>query len=280
MFIKTLLAATTLLLSQAVVAEVRGVNCNGCSTAKKEQAAIKAVRQGTVYVFDERRHSVTTYRVFTEVIDVRPYTSWTSAVKIRTDRKLETRYRHYLKSVAGLRDAGMGGTIVLPPDFPVRSVAGVLVDPAYATTFLENHLLSLPEHDQAALTLTSLMFRATKLKLPMVDLQDIIASVTLNFEFPDGSSMDFSIEFTVNQLTGRARTELTPEGNAMAEDGRPAPTSALGFRNREFRDNNGSLAEWIALARLFDISISDNSGTKMTCWVKGNEIFCTVSYGQ
>ena len=274
MKINLILAALALLFSQLLHADSRGITCDGCSSWQMGQAARQATSNGIVYVFNAHSGHVNKYQVFSEVVDQTPRTSWTSAVKLTTEGTLKRAYEDYLEAVAGM---GFNGTIVLPPDFPVRSVAGALVDPVFTSTAIENYLMTLTEQQQLELTLAALASKVLDLNLPLVDLRSIIQAVTLRVEFPDGSWQDYTVDYSMNQGELRARTELSPHGNATAADGLPAPTSALGFRNRRFHDRGGSLIEWIALARLHGVRIGGGSGTTMECWIDGNEIYCVVS---
>lgn len=275
--------ALALVLSQAALAETRAVSCDGCSERQMKQLATLADTQGFVYVFNAEDRKVNKYRTETEVLDthsgfrrIQPYTTFTTAWKVETEGALKNDWVQYLDALDNLGNLGASGAIPLPPDFPVRSVAGVLVDPAFATTAIEDYLLTLSEQNQLALNLNTLVSKALDLKLPIVDLRTIIKETTLTFEFPDGSTMDFSVHFSADQNTLVARTELTPLGNARMADGSPVPTSALNFRGRVFTDNGGSLIEWIALARTYNIGTSGR-GTKMECYVDGSHIRCVVT---
>ena len=276
-------AALALAFSQAALAEVRAVACSGCSEQQMQQLATLADTQGFVYVFNAGDRKVNKYRTETEILDapsgfrtIQPYTTFTTALKVETEPSLKSDWVQYLDALDNLGNLGASGAIPLPADFPVRSVAGVLVDPAFATTAIEDYLLTLSEQHQLALTLNTLVSKALDLKLPVVDLRTIIKETTLTFEFPDGSTMDFSVHFSADQNTLVARTELTPVGNARMADGSPAPTSAINFRGRVINDHGGSLIEWIALARTFNIGIS-GQGTKMECYVDGSRIHCIVT---
>ncbi len=274
MKLKLILASLALLASPLLSADTRGVNCDGCSSWQMSQAARQATTNGIVYVFNGHSGRVDKYRVFSEMLDLYPPTSWTSAARLTTESQLKRAYADYLDAVAGL---GFDGVVVLPGDFPVRSVAGALMDPDFASTAIENYLMTLTEQQQLELTLAALASKVLDLNLPIVDLRSIIKAVTLRVEFPDGSSQDYTVDYSMNQGELRSRTELTPHGNAMAADGLPAPTSALGFRNRRFHDNGGSLIEWIALAWSFGVRIGGSSGTTMECVVDGHTIYCVVS---
>ncbi len=280
-------AALALAFSQAALAETRAVTCDGCSEQQMKQFATLFGTGGFVYVFNAADRKVNKYRTETDVLEgpsglrrLRPFTTFTTAWKVETEPSLKNDWARYVDALDNLGNLGANGTIPLPPDFPVRSVAGVLVDPAFATTAIEDFLLTLPEQHQLAINFNTLISRALDLKLPLVDLRSIIEETTLTFEFPDGSTMDFSIHFSADQNTLVARTELTPAGNARMADGSPAPTSAINFRGRIINDNGGSLIEWIALARSFNIAISGRStgrDTKMECFVEGTHIRCIVT---
>lgn len=275
MTMKTILAATALLLSVSASADERAISCNGCSEWQKEQAASRATRQGKVTVFDDEQRSLSRYNVFTEVLDLRPRTTWTSVHRISVDQRLKSLWESYLESVRGVEHPGIA---TLPDDFPIQSVAGALVDPDFSTTAIEDFLLTVDTIAQLNRTASSLLGRALQLNFGVVDMAKILEAITIEVEFPDGSTMDYTVTFSMNQGTGLSRLELTPYGNARGADGLPAPTSALGFRNRTFQDHNGSLAEWMALARRHGLVVYQGSsnGTTMECTVQDHEIVCRV----
>jgi hypothetical protein len=273
--IQAIAAAAALMLCLTAAADERAIRCDGCSEWQKEQAASQATQQGKVTVFDAAGKSVSRYNVFTEVLDVRPRTTWTSVNRISVDRTLKTLWSSYLESVRGVEHPGV---VNLPDDFPMLSVAGALQDPSFTTTAIENHLRSVSAFALLNRNLSSFISQGLRLNLGLVDLADIIQAITIEVVFPDGSSMDYTVAFSINQGTGYARLELEPFGNAMAADGLPVPTSALGFRNRSFQDYNGSLSEWLALARSHGLVVyqGGSNGTVMECTLEGNNIVCRV----
>ena len=277
MIMKTTVAVAALLFAAHSLADERAISCNGCSEWQKEQAASRTTQRGKVTVFDNVQASVSRYNVFTEMLDFRPRTTWTSVYRTSVDSQLKAAWSSYLHSVRGVEHPGV---VHLPDEFPMGSVAGALQDPSFTTTAIENHLLTLPNFQQLNNTAASLVSRALRLDLGIIDMKDILDAITIEVEFPDGSSMDYQIKFSMNQGTGLSRLEVEPYDNAMGPDGLPAPTSAIGFRNRTFEDRNGSLIEWIGLARSFGVRIigpgSGGTGTVMECRVSGNDVVCTV----
>lgn len=275
MTMKAIFAASALLLGTSALADQRAISCHGCSEWQKEQAASLATQRGKVTVFDEAQRSVSRYNVFTEVLDFRPRTTWTSVNRISVDPALKTLWGNYLESLRGVQHPGI---VTLPDEFPMQSVAGALMDPEFSTTAIEDYLLTVSSYQQLNRTASSFLSKALQLNLGLVDMADILEAITIEVEFPDGSTMDYTVTFSMNQGTGLSRLELAPYGNARGADGLPAPTSALGFRNRSFEDHNGSLGEWMALARRHGLVVYQGSsnGTTMECTVEGHKIVCRV----
>lgn len=277
MIMKTTVAAVALIFAAHSLADERAISCHGCSEWQKEQAASRTTQRGKVTVFDDVNASVSRYNVFTEILDFRPRTTWTSVHRTSVDTKLKQAWSSYVQSVRAVEHPGI---VHLPDEFPMQSVAGALQDPAFTSTALENYLRTLPSFQQLNNAAGSLISRALSLDLGVIDLKDVLDAITIEVEFPDGSTMDYTAKFSMNQGTGLSRLELSPYDNAMGPDGLPAPTSALGFRNRTFEDHHGSLTEWISLARSFGIPIfgrsSGGAGTVMDCRVSGSQVVCTV----
>jgi len=267
------IAATLLLAAHTAGAADRAVTCHDCTDRQLSQAATSATDRGTVHVFDDARAHVQKFRVRTEFIDEIPRTSWTEATAVRTDGQLRSAWRNFIDARDDLMSAD---PVILPPDFEIRSVAGAIVGGDGATTAIEQYLRSLSQAAQLADMAQALFSRLLNLRVPVIDMQGLIGTTVMTVEFPDGSQGDYRIEMSLNVQTGRSRIELEPHGNALDSQGRAVPTSALGFRNRTYRDNGGSLFEWISLARLYGINVGGGQGTVMVCYVSGKTIYCRV----
>lgn len=262
-----------LLIGQSVQADVRAVTCDGCSSQQKARAATGITSRGTVYVFDGASGETDKYEVFTEVIDAEPHTTWTQAVKVRAEWAVRRAWRDYHEAHGAAESPGV---ITLPGDFEVRSVAGAFLDPPYSTTAIEDYLRTLSEFIQLRNTASTLLAKLLQVNVGVVDVGNLVQNIVFNVEFPDGSNQDYQLSFSLNPVSGHARLELAPHGNAHAADGRPAPTSAAAFRDRIFRDRDGSLLEWIFWARHLGIPVKGRNGASMICYVVDDEIVCHV----
>lgn len=274
-----LIAALAVFSLDLMAGEIRAVSCDGCSSSQRYQKAVRTIDSGKVYVFNASNARVYKYKVHTELVDSYPYTEWTEAVEVRAEYRLRKAYREYIRSSDSLLEEGR---IQLPADFPVKSVAGALLDPGYASTSIEDFLLQQSVYRQLENNLSTLIARVLKAKIPGIDLQLLVDELILTVEFPDGSTMDFVASVSFNTLSGEAKMELNSYGNARLENGKPAPTSLLGFRSLVLNDYHGSLFEWINYARSFGITIGGLPGggtnTSMECLVAGSVIKCTVVY--
>lgn len=271
-----LFAALAALSMNVMGSDVRAVTCHGCTNWQLSKAATKTVDSGVVYVFDAYSKRAHKFKVYTELFDGYPYGYFTQAVEVTAEWRVRNGWKLYVESVGELLEAGR---IQLPGDFPVRSVAGALLDPAYSTTHIEDYLRQLSEYQQLAKNLSTLTLRLLQAKIPLLDVQLLVDDIILTVEFPDGSTQDYVAQISVNSLNLDAHMEVEPYGNARLEDGSPAPTSSLGFSGRTFNDNGGSLFEWMQYARSLGISIgSGGSGgrTTMTCTVSDSVIICYV----
>lgn len=232
--------------------------------------------EGTVYVFDDVRGEVARFGVGSETVDTVPpsvvrHTWWMSV-----PQDLRSAFSDYVDSREDLQDMG---PLVLPTNFEVRSIAGVLLDPNHATTAIETWFSEQDEVEVFINQLTALMSKLVTLQIPMT-ANALVDRVVLTIEFPDGSSMDFTMETSMNTRNSKLGVELVPSGNARTADGRAAPNHAISYRGRTFFDHDGSLLEWIALARDAGIPIvragGSGSGTIMRCVVQDNHVICRV----
>ena len=255
------------------------LRCDGCSARSKEQRAQQALPMGTVHVFDGKRASVSSYRTFTEMVDDRPLTVLKETIKIKTDPKLASAWRSYVQSE---RSVSRLGEIELPDDFPVRSVAGVLVDPNYASGEVQEFLAQMSALGKLWAHGNNVIMRLLHtVELPLVDIQTLFAGLTLAIVFPDGSSMNFELTYYQDAITGKLISNLVPvERSARTADGRPVPRSAYAFSGRTLYGDQAAMLEWMELARRAGLVVRQGKGpgaTRMVCDppVDGH-IYCRV----
>ncbi len=273
-----LLALTALASSQALLADVQAISCHGCSNGAKSQAAANATSRGTVYVFDQQRATVSTYSVYSELLDTVPRTTWKQARLVQTDNALQNRYKALVEAQEEVADMG---TIYLPPDFVIGSVAHALLDPAQATTAIEDYLATQQQWAALNHALTNLVSRVAQLDLGVIDLKDITKNLIVKVQFPDQSDLSFDLEFSLNTGNNDFRIELTPFGNAHGPDGRALPSHRIGLNGMVFTNHNGSMSAWIEFVRSMGALVrgaggSRGSKTTMVCEIHGTDIICTV----
>lgn len=277
--ITSVLALTALAASQAVLANTQLISCHGCSSYAKSQAASQATSQGKVLVFDQQRAVISTYAVHTEMLDMRPRTTWTEARLVKTDPTLQKRYE---KFVAAYENVAEMGTIVLPPDFEYGSVADAILDPAGSTTAIEDYIANVNRWhflNQATMNLAS---RVTQLDFGVIDFSEVVTGLLLKIEFPDSSDMSYNQSYSINPGNSDVRLELTVFGNAHTADGRALPTHLNSLRGRTFNSHNGSIFHWINYVRALGARVrgAENGGeglkTRMVCTVKGSHLECEV----
>jgi len=144
-------------------AGVHGAVCDGCSNAKMAAKATRTTSDGTVHVFNALGPIVRKYQVFTEVLDLSPYTAWTQAVSVKVESGLQNAFVDYVGSYNAVRGEG---DIQLPPDFPVRSVAGALAEPGSTTTHIEQFLRSQNPFSQLQIDIGALATNILKRNIP------------------------------------------------------------------------------------------------------------------
>ncbi len=258
------------------------LRCDGCSARSKEQRAQQALPMGTVHVFDGKRASVSSYRTFTEMVDDRPLTVLKETIKIKTDPKLASAWRSYVQSERSVNELG---EFVLPDDFPVRSVAGVLTDPNYSTGVLQDWLAQMSLFERLMAQASNVLARlVTNVDIKVVDIQSIIAGTTFTIIFPDGSTMQFELNYYVDANTLKMHPNMQPvENSARTVDGRRVPGSRWAFAGRTFYGDRAAMLEWMELARRAGLVVRQGDGggaTRMVCDppVDGH-IYCRVVLG-
>ncbi len=276
---KTILIALAILplatVSAGAIANTRAVTCPGCSASQMSQAATNATDDGTVYVFNQTTKDVKKYTVLTEFVDTIPYTVLKEAYEVTVEPDIKNSFA----AVVGDQIQGEGSVIVLPPDFPVRSSAGSLLDPNFASGSIVNHLRSLSFWQLTEINVNALIAAAITKNIPFADFSGVIKGIVITIRFPDGSTQDFEVTYQINALTNKATIDLGPTGTATTPEGTPVPTNPIYFAGTSYSDTGGSIGEWIAWARLNGVQITGPGGgnpASMTCYVEGSVVYCKV----
>lgn len=254
--------------------------CNGCSESGMYQAASRATSSGTVYVFDAIDGDARKFRVSTEVISLRPYQAFTWGDELAIEGDVKNAFRDFADVQRGL---GAEERIDLPADFPVRSVAGAMLDPNTTRMLIMDFLRQEQSYEQLSTQLTSLLAALLKRNIPFFNLSDIVKLTKIIVEFADGSSLEYEISYSINALSGAVEIELKIIGNARLSDGSPAPVSGFGFRNFHTTNVGQSVYEWVNWARQNGVLVTDftgGRGTRMSCSISGSVIHCTVTREQ
>jgi hypothetical protein len=246
--------------------------CNGCSDWAMLDAAARKASKGTVYVFNATNNKARKYSVQTEIISLKPYwaETWADEVAIETDVKSA-----FNKLVTTQNGILQGGTIVLPPTFPIRSVAGAMLEPGSTATRVSDYLGTQPGYKELELSVSALLLSWVKRNIPFVNLSDVVKITKIVVEFADGSTMEYEIYFSVNAVTGAANMEVKPAGNARLDNGTPAPTGALGFNGFSANNAGGALHEWLMWAAFNGVK-TVGTGTYVTCSITSGAIICVL----
>lgn len=262
-------------LDAGATSTVRAIVCDGCSKDTMAERAGEAVHEGTVYVFNHVGARVRKFEVAREILFVVPLTYTVEITPRRTDEALRAAFEDYVMDREDVEDQTV---VELPGHFPIRSVAGALVDPAYSSTLIEDYLVQMDQFRRLEASTATLLTYLIRDSIPFVDIGGMLKKITINVTFPDGSSQDYEIYFSTDAISGEARLELEPHGNARMPNGQPVPESPYSFAGKTFWDRNGSLREWIQWASMNGLAVSGGLlGTKMRCSISGSEIRCTVS---
>jgi len=270
-----LLALASLWCGHAAAATY-SVPCNGCSEDAMLQAASRATTKGIVYVFNAPNNKSRKYTVQTEIISLRPYWAFTWAEELPVESDVKSAFSKFVTVQNAFEEEE---SILLPPDFPIRSVAGAMLDPGAATVRITDFVRNQPAFKDLSLTVTALVTAILKKNIPFLNISDYLKVTKLIVEFADGSTMEFDVFFSNNVLSGQAVLELKIIGNARMEDGSPAPTSSFGFRNFLYDDTGNAINEWVLWASSRGVPVYDQAfggGTSMTCTVEGTVISCIV----
>lgn len=268
-----------LFISNNVSAETRATSCHGCNAVQMSTQATNVAGVGVtiVYVFNQNTKSVNKYEVYTSAEDGPPFSITKEANQVAVELDINDNYRVFINDILYAEDR----TIILPPDFPIHSSAGALLSPPSTYQYMRGYLGDLP--GGWILSAKQLLVKMLALNMPYLDFGALMpTSFTLTVQFPDGSQMDFKIEFSYNLL--RDDLEVDPTAlslTATDQDGNPIPVSQSDFAGRSFNNNGGGLQDWVSWAGSRGISVSGSGGSSggstMTCVVKSNGTYsCTL----
>ena len=265
-------------------ADTRSVACHGCTANQMRSAAASASSGGTVYVFNQPGERVRKYSVYFDVDEnARRYRVTKVAEETAVEADLQQAWADAVQALAEVDDA----TIVLPPDFPVRSAAGVLLGPDSAATAIEDQL--------AGFSWTGLRVRFSTLFGSMVNnsipmFSNLVSDVRVTIVFADGSSVEAVVQIdTMITSDGRFEPsfEIVEFDDARLADGDPVPDRPIQFVGITFEDQGGSLYDWIDWAQRVGITVTGIGGgklpncpTSMRCEIEGGQISCTVTGSQ
>ena len=270
-----LLALASLWCGQAVAAN-HFATCYRCDIYGMYDAAARATTKGTVYVFDKSDGEARKFTVDTEIISLKPYWAFTWGEEIPIETDVKSAFNKYVATLNGLEE---NPTIPLPPDFPVRSVAGAMLDQGATTVRIVDFLRGTDAYQQLQINLTAFLTSLLKRNVPFLNLSDFLKVTKLIIEFPDGSTADYELYFSNNAANATAALELKYLGNARLENGSPAPTTRYGFNGFAMDNRSQSLWEWIMWANYHGIPIGSTSvgaSSYMSCTVQGSTIHCTL----
>lgn len=261
--------------------DTRGVACHGCTPDQMRSTASSASSGGTVYVFNLPNEQVRKYFVYFDVDEnSRRYRVTKVTEETPAEDELDRAWRDVVRSWKEADES----LVVLPPEFPIRSAAGALLDPGSAETAIEDHLsgFSLRGLRVRTLTLFGSMFNYS---IPV--FSGLVGDLRIIIEFPDGSSIEAVVQMD-NMITADGRYEPTLEitlfDDGRLPDGAPVPGYAPAFDGLDINDHHGSLWDWILWAREHGITVTGPGGqkvplcpTRMTCTFSGGSGTCTVT---
>lgn len=252
--------------------------CHGCSDSQMANEATQTTNDGIVWVFNSDDRIIKKYQVFTEVIDVLPYTVWTQAISQPVPNPLKNAFIDFVDSAAAMSSE----TIVLPPEFPFATVAGALHDPE---TFIQRFtvIINDPEFYSRAQALKDLVEEAAENQVP-VDLGQLKEVDTWLVEFSDESKIRVEQKIVDGRYTG----ESVP-GSGIMKDGTFAPSgpSSTAWDGFSYSGNSTQLGEWLRWAASNGVNITgwDSGkppapGSAMTCSSNpGGTPFCRLASG-
>ncbi len=265
--------------TNVTAAEARATSCHGCTSLQMSTRATDVATLGMeiVYVFNQSSKSVKKYEVYTSREDGIPLTITKEAYEVVIEQGIKDTYRTFItQTIQAEQD-----TIIMPPDFPIRSSAGALLDPSFTYGTVSNYLGDL--QGGWKLSLKQLFIRLIAVNVPNVDFGAFVpSSFKLVIEFPDGSTMTFKIQFSYNLLTNEVEVDpIALDLTATDQDGASIPRRPSNFAGRTFDNRAGGLNDWVDWARLRGLTVVGSGGNSgsgtMSCFVKSNGAYsCTL----
>ncbi|MDX1380856.1 MAG: hypothetical protein R3233_07030 [Xanthomonadales bacterium] len=276
-----MLAMWTAAWAAPAPADTRGVACHGCTANQMRSAAAHASSGGTVYVFNQPGERVRKYFVYFDVDEnARRY----RVTKVAEEAQVEADLQAAWSDAARAWKEADDSLIVLPPEFPIRSAAAVVLGPTSAETAIERRLA---ETSWGGLRVRILSLLGTMVDHSIPYFSDLVTGVRITIQFPDGSTVEavIRLETMIDSDGGLEPTfEIVEFDDPMLDEDTPVPDRPIQFVGLTFYDDGGSLYDWMDLARRTGITVTGPSGaalpncpTKMSCSIANNEIRCVVS---
>lgn len=279
--ILSLLALGAIALAAPALADTRGVACHGCTADQMRSSAAAASSGGTVYVFNQPGERVGKYFVYFDVDEnARRY----KVIKVAEESPVEPDLQDAWVDVSRAWQEADDATIVLPPEFPIRTVAGVLAGPNSSETAIEDHLAGA---SWAGFRVRLLTFFGTMFNHSIPVFSQLVGNLRITIEFADGTTIEAVVQIDT-QLTSdggfEPSFEIVKFDDPRMADGEPVPDRAIQFVGLTFYGEVPELWDWIDWARDRGVTVTGLSGgalpncpTKMSCSIANSEIRCTVT---
>lgn len=216
----------------------------------------------------------------------RRYTVIKETVEVPVESGIKTRYTNFANHLNDTSD----DAFVLPPTHPIRSAAGAILDPNYATPLIEAFIGAQGSIQAMTIEITAVVETLLEKNVPFADISKLTTNPKIDVQFPDGSIQEYEVQFSPKikpDGSVEMEIELVPTGQATDQMGVPIPTRPVNFNNFSANNAFGSLSDWIDWAQHNGVPVyglpagskPSCQGDRMVCVVDGEDLYCSFVKG-
>lgn len=264
--------------------------CDGCEPAEMASVATQVTASGEVFVFNASDREVRRYQVttsFEPIEGTSPETGAkfrreTEATELEAPAGLATAYAELQASIEAFQ-ASLADW-ALPDDFPIKTVAGAILDEGLFAGELSVVLQrgALGDVDERTHALWQAWYRA---ELPVLLFRAVTYSGrSVRVPFADGSStlvtIDFAYDLMGENWLGPVLEHLPSAGRTASDGAPPSMKTSAGWDGFEVTGSEAVLDEWVRAAMgagvKIPVTIEITDGATLACQGRYEAARCEI----
>lgn len=265
--------------SAAWAEEVRAAAelCANCTPQQRAAKAVNQTDEGAVYIFDRPQGAVYKFIINTELVEEEPYTVVKSASVVEVEADLADSFRRIVEA----EQAFTPEDFTLPPDFPIKTVAGALLDSVY----LRGQLSFLFNNDKGFYyppgALQEFWEAWQNRGLNPLLFGNFFNNRVLDVILADGSTVAVGVKTLWDLSSSKRSWTIERASHFKLADGEIPPTGrSYGWDGLVIEGDQNAMIDWTRWAMQNEIPIagwtnSEPAAGRLSCTGKFDQVRCT-----